>query len=74
MTTLRRAAVEAKNSDAIDHAVRVGLIAYGVVHLLIAWLILQIAFGETGQNASAQGALTCSASCLSRTRVLQDSS
>ncbi len=57
MTTLRRAAVEAKNSDAIDHAVRVGLVAYGVVHLLIAWLILQIAFGETGKNASAEGAM-----------------
>jgi hypothetical protein len=57
MTTMRRAAVEAKNSDAIDHSVRVGLIAYGVVHLLIAWLVLQIAFGETGQNASASGAM-----------------
>jgi hypothetical protein len=57
MTTVRRAAVEAKDNDAIDHAVRVGLVAYGVVHLLIAWLVLQIAFGETGQNASAQGAM-----------------
>jgi hypothetical protein len=37
--------------------VRVGLVAYGVVHLLIAWLTLQIAFGETGQNASASGAM-----------------
>jgi hypothetical protein len=57
MTTVRRAAVQAKDNDAIDHAVRVGLVAYGVVHLLIAWLVLQIAFGETGQNASAQGAM-----------------
>ncbi|HEX6150200.1 DUF1206 domain-containing protein [Nocardioides sp.] len=57
MTGIRRAAVEAEQSDVVDHAVRVGLVAYGVVHLLIAWLGLQIAFGETGKTASASGAM-----------------
>lgn len=51
-----RAATKAHHSDALDHAVRLGLIAYGVVHLLIGWLALQIAFGEGG-NASSSGAL-----------------
>lgn len=36
--------------------VRVGLICYGIVHLLIGWLALQVAFGGGG-NASQQGAL-----------------
>ena len=31
--------------------------AYGVVHLLIAWLALQLAFGDHSENASSQGAL-----------------
>ena len=37
---------------------RVGLIAYGVVHLLIGWLALQIAWGGTaGGSADSSGAL-----------------
>ena len=28
----------ADDSEWMDHAVRVGLVSYGVVHLLIAWL------------------------------------
>jgi hypothetical protein len=35
----------------------VGLIAYGVVHLLIAWVALQLALGRSSQDASQQGAL-----------------
>lgn len=39
--------------------VTVGLIAYGIVHLLIAWIAVQIAWGGQGsqQNASNTGAL-----------------
>jgi hypothetical protein len=48
---------EAEQSDWVDHAGRVGLVAYGVMHLLIAWLALQLAFGDRSQSASAQGAL-----------------
>ncbi len=47
----------ADTSDWMDHAVRVGLISYGVVHLLIAWLALRLAFGDGGGSASSQGAL-----------------
>jgi len=31
-------------------------VAYGVVHLLIAWVALQLAFGGTSQEASSKGA------------------
>lgn len=48
---------QASNSDWMDHAVRAGFVAYGVVHLLIGWLALQLAFGEREGSASSKGAL-----------------
>ena len=45
------------NSDAIDHAVRPGLVAYGVVHLVLGWLALQLAFGDSQGSASSSGAV-----------------
>ncbi len=44
-------------SDALENLARVGLVAYGVVHLLIAWLALQLAWGGGGEEASQSGAL-----------------
>ena len=41
----------------MDHAIRAGLVAYGVVHLLVGWLALQLAFGEKEDSASNSGAL-----------------
>ncbi len=46
----------AEQSDWLDYAIRAGLIAYGVVHLIVAGLAVQIAFGES-KNASNNGAL-----------------
>jgi hypothetical protein len=57
MGEINQAANRAEQSDVLDIAVRAGLVAYGVVHLLIAWLGIQIAFGETGKNASSSGAM-----------------
>ncbi|MBB3086595.1 DUF1206 domain-containing protein [Geodermatophilus sabuli] len=51
------AADRAGNSDALENLARVGLIAYGVVHLLLAWLALQLAWGGGGQSADQSGAL-----------------
>jgi hypothetical protein len=51
------AAGRAGDSDALENLARVGLIAYGVVHLLIAWLALQLAWGGGGQSADQSGAL-----------------
>jgi hypothetical protein len=53
------AAREAGESDALEHLARVGLIAYGVVHLLVAWLAVQLAwFGGSGQSADQSGAMS----------------
>lgn len=40
-----------------DNLIRVGLVAYGLVHLLIGWLALQLAFGDRSENASNKGAM-----------------
>lgn len=50
-------AQSAHESDWLDHAVRAGLVAYGIVHLLVGWLALQLAFGEKENSASNSGAL-----------------
>ena len=47
----------ASESDWMDWAVRAGLVAYGVVHLMLAWLAVQLAFGDKSENASNSGAL-----------------
>jgi len=47
----------AGDSDALEHLARVGLIAYGVVHLLVAWLALQLAWGGGGESADQSGAM-----------------
>jgi hypothetical protein len=47
---------QARHSDILKFGARVGLIAYGVVHLLVAWLALQVAWSGGG-NASSGGAL-----------------
>jgi hypothetical protein len=50
-------AQQAGNSDSLEHLARVGLIAYGVVHVLVAWLALQLAWGGGGQSADQSGAM-----------------
>ena len=51
------AAHRAGESDGLEHLARVGLIAYGVVHLLVAWLALQLAWGGGGGSADQSGAM-----------------
>ncbi|RYC13800.1 DUF1206 domain-containing protein [Nocardioides zhouii] len=41
----------------MDYAIRIGLVTYGVVHLLVGWLALQLAFGEKEDQTSNSGAL-----------------
>jgi hypothetical protein len=53
------AADEAGNSDALEHLARIGLIAYGVVHLVVAWLAVQLAWsGGSGESADQSGAMS----------------
>src|SRR5690606_21190055 len=53
----KRAARKVENSRAYRTLVRVGLIAYGVVHLLIAFLTVRLATGGSDEEASQTGAL-----------------
>lgn len=57
MSTSEQAGERAENSEWLDYAVRIGLIAYGVVHLMVAWLAIQLAVGGGGGSASQKGAL-----------------
>jgi Domain of Unknown Function (DUF1206) len=52
------AADRAGQSDGLENLARIGLIALGVVHVLIGWLALQIAWsGGGGESADQSGAL-----------------
>jgi Domain of Unknown Function (DUF1206) len=56
-TQAEQAGRQADNSAWLDHAVRLGLVSYGVVHLVLAWLAIRLAFGDSSSSASSQGAL-----------------
>jgi hypothetical protein len=62
MTTGQNAASAAERagqSDYLENLARIGLIAYGVVHVLIGWLAFQLAwFGGGGESADQSGALS----------------
>jgi len=47
---------EVRRSQGYHVAVGVGLVSYGLLHVVLAWLALQVAFGKKG-DASHQGAL-----------------
>ncbi len=48
---------QAQDNDWFEKLVRVGLVAYGVVYLLVGWLALQLAFGDSEGSASSSGAM-----------------
>jgi hypothetical protein len=57
--TARGTIDQAAHSDSLEHLARVGLIAYGLVHVLIGWLAVQLAwFGGGGESADQSGALS----------------
>lgn len=45
-------AARAADNDGLEKLARVGLIAYGVIHLVLAWLALQLAWGVGGGSES----------------------
>jgi hypothetical protein len=53
----RGAASRTANSNLLEHLTRGGLVGYGVIHLLFAWLILQIAFDSSSTDGDQSGAL-----------------
>ena len=46
-----------ENSDILEVLARVGLVSWGLTHLLIAWLALQIAWGKSAKEGDQAGAL-----------------
>ena len=53
----RQAARRVSDSVWFERGVRVGLVAYGIIHLLVGWLALQLAFGDYSGSPDQQGAL-----------------
>ncbi|MDO9456386.1 DUF1206 domain-containing protein [Nocardioides sp.] len=51
------AARQVEQSDWLDRAAQAGLVAFGVVHLLIGWLAIQLALGDREGSADSKGAL-----------------
>ncbi len=47
----------ASNSAALTGLARVGLVAYGVVHVLLAWVAVNMAWSSTAQSGDQSGAL-----------------
>ncbi|RYU10704.1 DUF1206 domain-containing protein [Nocardioides iriomotensis] len=57
MVDVRQRVGTIDHDDALDMGVRVGLVSYGIVHLLMAWLALQLAFGDREGKVSSGGAM-----------------
>ena len=58
MTEAEQLGRNAEQSDWLDHVARIGLVAYGLVYLLVGWLAIQLALGDHSEDASPQGALS----------------
>ena len=56
-TEAEQAGRQVHQSEWLDHAARIGLLTYGVVHLVVAWLALQLALGDKEGSADSQGAV-----------------
>jgi hypothetical protein len=53
----RNTASRAAQSKPLEYLARGGFIGYGIIHLLFAWLALQIAFTGSGKESDQSGAL-----------------
>jgi hypothetical protein len=50
-------AQHAKNSKVAQGLGRAGMVCYGLVHVIVAYLALRVAFGDSGQQADQKGAV-----------------
>jgi hypothetical protein len=57
VTDLKDAGEQAHDSAWLDRAIRLGLVVFGVIHLLVGWLALKVAVGDSSGSASSSGAL-----------------
>lgn len=67
--TLHGAADRATDSDSFEYTARAGFVTSGVLHLLVAYIIVRIALGSGG-NADQSGALAALASQTGGTVIL----
>jgi hypothetical protein len=56
-TTAAEVDRKARRSRTLSWAVRSGLVAYGLMHLLVAWVALELEFGRSSEPATGKGAL-----------------
>jgi hypothetical protein len=54
---VRSSASRAADSKPLEYLARGGFVCYGVIHLLFAWLALQVAFGGSSNETDQSGAL-----------------
>jgi hypothetical protein len=54
---VRSTASRAADSKPLEYLARGGFVCYGVIHLLFAWVALQVAFGNSAQEGDQTGAL-----------------
>ena len=54
---VRSTASRAADSKPLEYLARGGFVCYGVIHLLFAWLALQVAFGNSAGESDQSGAL-----------------
>ncbi|WP_029664259.1 DUF1206 domain-containing protein [Cellulomonas sp. KRMCY2] len=57
MSTVRAAAAAAGNTPVVEHGARLGYAAGGLLHLLLAWVTVQMAWTSYGGEADQSGAL-----------------
>ncbi|GIF13194.1 DUF1206 domain-containing protein [Actinoplanes teichomyceticus] len=50
-------ASRAADSKPLEYLARGGFVGYGIIHLLFAWIALQVAFGGSGKESDQSGAL-----------------
>ncbi|AEV87449.1 membrane protein [Actinoplanes sp. SE50] len=51
-------ASRAANSKPLEYLARGGFVGYGIIHLLFAWIALQVAFDGSGKESDQSGALS----------------
>ena len=62
MTDAAGTARQVARSEPVKKGARIGIVAYGITHLLVAWLALHVAFGSGGGQTDQSGAFQTIAS------------
>ena len=56
-SNVKYTASRAADSKPLEYLARGGFVGYGIIHLLFAWIALQVAFSGSGKESSQSGAL-----------------